>query len=497
MIRLLPGSPRGTWLLAGAVWLAGCGALWWALPYRPRAAWATEEPAVVHGFIPGTAVVLTSMPWSSTIDGPPGPMLGPLVARDAATGEVREWFPDGERLTLVDPGVDGKHVLVGRVIDGRARLFLHDAADCKVIAEMPRGGPRAENENDQPADAYEQFAVFRPDGRQVAYADRVENQPWLRVWDVETRREVAALSDAGPPMAWSPDGRSLAHVSHPQLQKGWTPQLLDMDTGKVRALAASLETDPRPYSLVFSRDGKTVVGTRVLLVETGPAVRMFFAWDATTYTAPERKHREIGGFTGGGGVPLTAMLHVGEPGEPELFARFAGTTQADVLSVGAERGFEIFPRLDHATRNEYRSFILPRDFRLPDGDKHYLCHTYSPDSRWLFFTARHTNLVLKLLGRPQNEVVCDRPHLWDTRAGRVRYSLPMTVDRDFGSVSPYGWSPDGTLLAIAGDTTFAVWDMPPRRPLAWFAAGAVLLACPIMILASRRCRCQLSVSRWG
>src|SRR5262249_53528499 len=70
MIRLMPRTPRGTWLLAGAVWLTGCAALWWVLPYRPRAAWPTEEPAVVHGLIPGTVVVLTSMPWSSTIDGP-------------------------------------------------------------------------------------------------------------------------------------------------------------------------------------------------------------------------------------------------------------------------------------------------------------------------------------------------------------------------------------------------------------------------------------------
>src|SRR5262245_40774592 len=33
-MRLLPRSPRGTWLLAGAVWVAGCGALWllWNAP---------------------------------------------------------------------------------------------------------------------------------------------------------------------------------------------------------------------------------------------------------------------------------------------------------------------------------------------------------------------------------------------------------------------------------------------------------------------------------
>ncbi|HTK76221.1 MAG TPA: hypothetical protein VL371_13240, partial [Gemmataceae bacterium] len=59
-MRLLPRTPRGTWLLAGAVWLTGCGVLWWAVPYRPRVTWPTQERATVHGFIPGTSVVLTS-----------------------------------------------------------------------------------------------------------------------------------------------------------------------------------------------------------------------------------------------------------------------------------------------------------------------------------------------------------------------------------------------------------------------------------------------------
>src|SRR4051812_27883727 len=35
-MRLLPRTVPGTWLLAGAVWLGGCGALWWVLPARPR-----------------------------------------------------------------------------------------------------------------------------------------------------------------------------------------------------------------------------------------------------------------------------------------------------------------------------------------------------------------------------------------------------------------------------------------------------------------------------
>jgi hypothetical protein len=89
-MRLLPRTRCGTWMLAIAFWLTGCGALWCVLPSRPRAAWATEEPAHVHGFIPGTSVVLTSSTWIDM-----GTMGGPLLARDAATGEVREWFLGG------------------------------------------------------------------------------------------------------------------------------------------------------------------------------------------------------------------------------------------------------------------------------------------------------------------------------------------------------------------------------------------------------------------
>jgi hypothetical protein len=36
---LLPRSRRGTWLLAGAVWLVACAGLWWALPFKPLAEW--------------------------------------------------------------------------------------------------------------------------------------------------------------------------------------------------------------------------------------------------------------------------------------------------------------------------------------------------------------------------------------------------------------------------------------------------------------------------
>jgi hypothetical protein len=54
------------------------------------------------------------------------------------------------------------------------------------------------------------------------------------------------------------------------------------------------------------------------------------------------------------------------------------------------------------------------------------------------------------------------------------------------------YSTDGRFLAIsfAQDEEFHlhVWDVPPRKPLTWFAAGAVLLILPLAWLARRRVR---------
>src|SRR4029077_4954270 len=182
-----------------------------------------------------------------------------LLARNAATGEVREWLPDGERLSLVDPGVDSKHVLVGRVMDGRARLFFHDAASGTVVGELARDGPGTEKENDQWWDAYGHFAAFRPDGRQIVYSGRVGDQRWLRVWDTDARREVAALQNAGPPLAWSPDGGMLAYTTPIRDTNECRVHLWDLVAGRTRGLGSSPEVKRRPIQLTFSPDGRTVV----------------------------------------------------------------------------------------------------------------------------------------------------------------------------------------------------------------------------------------------
>jgi hypothetical protein len=41
------------------------------------------------------------------------------------------------------------------------------------------------------------------------------------------------------------------------------------------------------------------------------------------------------------------------------------------------------------------------------------------------------------------------------------------------------------LLAVAGRDAVAVWDIPPRKSLKWFAAGAALIALPLVLTARR------------
>jgi WD40 repeat protein len=51
------------------------------------------------------------------------------------------------------------------------------------------------------------------------------------------------------------------------------------------------------------------------------------------------------------------------------------------------------------------------------------------------------------------------------------------------------WGPDGHTLAVIGeDNICRLWDIPPRKPLTWFALAAAVLALPLAGLAWRRVR---------
>src|SRR4051812_2753234 len=93
VMRLLPRSSRGAWLLAGAVWLTGTAGLWLLLPIWPRASWPTAIEQETVGFVPGTHTFVTrSAPPRGTDGGTLSDATGPLTFWDAETGQSHSWF---------------------------------------------------------------------------------------------------------------------------------------------------------------------------------------------------------------------------------------------------------------------------------------------------------------------------------------------------------------------------------------------------------------------
>jgi WD40 repeat protein len=100
------------------------------------------------------------------------------------------------------------------------------------------------------------------------------------------------------------------------------------------------------------------------------------------------------------------------------------------------------------------------------------------------------------------------PDTIGTLLRRVGFSWPAPTEPHFQSVTLVSansgqliatvrgdaefarWSPDGSMLATVDqdEKTIRIWDIPPRKPLTWFAAGAALLALPIAFVAWRRVR---------
>lgn len=472
-MRLLPRSPRGTWLLAGAVWLAGCGALWWVLPYRPRAMWPTEVPASVHGFIPGTAVVLTCPLYS--LPDPSVGLPGPLLARDTATGEVREWLSGKEQLVFVDPGVDGRHVLIGRIVEGRTRLSIHDASDGSILAEVLRGGPPPENAKDRWPDPLLTKDAFRPDGRRIFYQDLRGDPGELRVWDVETKREVAAISDAGLPAAWSPDGESIVYTTYNRDANALAVRLWDLKTGQTRPLGtlpsdeAKFPTENRsPVEVRFSPDGQSVVFHLATTSRSEPEDEdALVGWDVASGRQNFRRRARSATFP----ANVTWFLSAESSGNPEI------------RCVG---------RRDYATGTTRDQFALKTS---PEGGWLGL----SPDGKLilgydLVASRLWAMLNWQVLRGALGDLSSDHAVIWETGSGRRRYVLPTTVDAGlrssfwYGRSERCGWSRDGALLAIAGEEELTVWDIAPRKPLWWFAAGALLFAVPLFVIVRWRVR---------
>ena len=109
VMRLLPRSVRGTWLLATVVWAAACGVAWGFLLIRPRAVTDLAASGGMIGFTADSRDIYSGPVYSSLthhgIVWLPGPTDHSLRYCDVETGRCRfTWSPTGREIA-VNPAV--------------------------------------------------------------------------------------------------------------------------------------------------------------------------------------------------------------------------------------------------------------------------------------------------------------------------------------------------------------------------------------------------------
>jgi hypothetical protein len=134
----------------------------------------------------------------------------------------------------------------------------------------------------------------------------------------------------------------------------------------------------------------------------------------------------------------------------------------------------------------------------PDPDTH--CEL-SPDKRVLFArTTEYGSFLGSLLNRvgiawPSPSETSFIGRFYETASGRplgvIRAWDEEHENNHFHRTMDLEWSPTGETLAIfqsGSNNSWQIWDIPPRKSLTWFTAGAALLALPIAVIARRRVR---------
>jgi hypothetical protein len=452
-MRLLPRTARGTWLLAGAVWLAWCGAVWSVLPVRPRAVWTMPEPSRIIGFLPNTSTLVTAafVEEQRTRGGTPiGHLSGPLRFWDPSGAAVR-----GPLLGPSDAFTEVRLSPTGRfaALDwGRRRphrvVFLPDG----LILDPPE---RVEDlQSFPPVEDSDRWLIVVPD----------THSPHTRVWDLKDRRDCGTLRAWGHLYASSDDGRRIVtEVSSPDE----VYRLGVWDVEAVRTVF-TLPSEHRGMDVTdLSADGAVLAVGRLGVYE-GDTGMLTECWSIPR------------------GEQLVAIRNTDR-------AMFPPDGQILVTHSGASPSAEE-TRLtvwDLTTRSPRAAFSLPTSEGWRFRPSTLADPSFSPDSRVLALPGALPPWPpllqwAKRLGvRWPFESSAERlvTRLLDVRAGRWLGEVPAHLNT-------VGWFPDGTALTtLNGEgTELFIWDIPPRKPLAWLFAAAALLALPLAWLARRRIR---------
>ena len=256
----------------------------------------------------------------------------------------------------------------------------------------------------------------KPDGKPLAGAGQKSGPAAVvgevKVWDAETGQEVftveaPAYSDYQRTVAYSPDGKRLTHVSVSKNGESSTMTVWDAQTGRE---LLTQKTDGKLASVAFSPDGKRLVtgaGWMGTTVNGALIDRAVRVWDAET------------------GQELYSLK-----GHAHQVTSVAFSPDGSRLASASRDG--TVKVWDATTSQEARA--VPGGILSPDG-KH-------------------------LAGTVGNEV-----KVWDTQTGRET----LTLTGHTGRVQSVAFSPDGRrLVSAAADRTVKVWDAQTGQELRTF-----------------------------
>lgn len=220
---MLPRSRRGTWLLAGAVWLAACAGWWWALPVAPR---TTIDG--LAGRIRFSADQRTVFEFISD----------KFRAWDIDSGQlIIDWYATG-RMGLSRPGF-GLFVVVDEESDDRATVWDFESGRSDEITWWKRKAIWD--------------AQRTSDGQYLVFTSTFEGKSETVWWDRRSGRIVARFPGRTA-LAVAPDGKWLS--------AGDSPTEISLHSPAAVEDLRQFPCEHKWAGVSFSADGQYVLITR-------------------------------------------------------------------------------------------------------------------------------------------------------------------------------------------------------------------------------------------
>jgi WD40 repeat protein len=433
-------SRRGTWIIAGAVWCAASAGWWLVLPVVPRAEFQLPVGSSLLGLCPGGTALVNRYVSHPTIETHGHPFALELV--DVSSGRLLSTLKEPcDYFKVTGESQDGRIWLLEEGEHSEPSFARFDANDRKLKPLSIQRGSRYE-------------VAFSSNGRFVCFPPTLNLA--AQIWDVSEDKLLFEVSDADSASSFSGDGRFLA-ISTVVPRKA--VRVIELSSRRVlREFDGPNSSTVRRVEL--SADGVWLTAEFDLHPDSSALQLESKSWNTVT---GEVQHIDDWGWSRliSGGRLLFEECKMGIP------------LRCFDLSTG-EVQFQL--------TNSYGKWSVSRDGRIMFNPESTSQASWLQDlfdqylGSWPF-TASSNDLVIYELGKGRR--TCAIP----LRQPSFSWHVPEEM--------LYRWLPDRPAVAVYvsdNPKVWEIWDVPPRKSLTWFTAGAALLALPIAFVSRRRSR---------